>query len=121
MICAEASVRPGLLALSPLPSMPGRPAYLPPVPQHGVPRLGQLLPADDPQHQLLLELPGQGVFRIGVEDAWGVGCKAGSPHQRGHAALSPPPLDVSPSPGGRGDPLQRGHWDPYAGHVCATV
>lgn len=41
--------------------------HLPAVPQHGVARLGELLATDDPEHQLLLELPGQGVLRVGVE------------------------------------------------------
>lgn len=44
-------------------------SYLPTVAQHRVPGLGELLPTDDPQHQLLLELPRQGVLGIGVEAA----------------------------------------------------
>lgn len=44
--------------------------YLPTVTQHRVPRLGQLLATNDPQGQLLLELPWQGVLRVGVEDTW---------------------------------------------------
>lgn len=42
--------------------------YLPTVTQHRVPWLGQLLATNDPQGQLLLELPWQGVLRVGVED-----------------------------------------------------
>lgn len=52
-----------------LPGPPGPPSYLPSVPQHGVPRLGELLSTDDPKHQLLLELTGQRVLGVGVEDA----------------------------------------------------
>lgn len=88
-------VAPGPAGTRPAPPMPGRPPYLPAVPQHRVPWLGELLPTDDPQHQLLLELPRQGVFGVGVEDAWGAGSEAergrGSPPQRGaHSAPTTP-------------------------------
>lgn len=105
----RAGLAPGL-ARRPSPAHPGPgPSYLAPVPQHRVPRLGELLPADDAKHQLLLELPGQRVLGVGVEDAWGArGCQAegerGRPppsHRAGWAPHRTLLLDGSARPGGR--------------------
>lgn len=66
----RAGVAPGLASCS-SPARPRQgPSYLASVSQHRVPWLGELLPTDYPKHQLLLELPGQGVLGVGVEDTW---------------------------------------------------
>lgn len=52
-------------------SSPGtRASHLSSVPQHGVRRLGQLLPTDDLQNQLLLRTGRKWISRVGVECAW---------------------------------------------------
>lgn len=97
MICTEGGGGAGPASPRPLP--PPRPAsYLPSVTQHRVPRLGELLPADDPQHQLLLELPRQGVLGVGVEEAFGAGGAASAPTSPSHGRNGREPLPPHPPP-----------------------